>query len=106
MPGSINHSRPLFSLGCQKNGLQVPKPMSSQQTRSRHRTHVGDDERSIARGVIVHGGRKTYAALTLLIAALLVYLELYPFSFRVPLDDIGAWQKLIESWAERSSRGD
>ena len=56
--------------------------------------------------MILRGSRKTYAVLTVIITAVLVYLELYPFTFRVPIDDNGALRTLLESWAERPSRGD
>jgi VanZ family protein len=56
--------------------------------------------------VVIRGSRNTYAVLTLIVAGVLVYLELYPFSFRVPLHGTGAVRKLVESWTERPSRGD
>jgi len=56
--------------------------------------------------VIIRGSGKTYTVLTAIIAGVLVYLELYPFTFRVPTDDNGALRTLLESWAERPSRGD
>jgi len=56
--------------------------------------------------VIVRGTRKTFALLTLVVVAVLCYLELYPFAFRMPTDGEGPFRKLIESWAERPSRGD
>ena len=56
--------------------------------------------------VIVQGTRNTYAALTIILAGVLVYLELYPFTFRVPIDNTGALRTLLQSWAERPSRGD
>jgi VanZ family protein len=56
--------------------------------------------------VIVRGSGKTYTVLTAIIAGVLVYLELYPCTFRVPTDDNGALRTLLESWSERPSRGD
>ena len=56
--------------------------------------------------MVVRGTRKTYALLSLMMLVGLAYLELYPFTFRVPIDDGGPFQKLLESWAERPSRGD
>lgn len=56
--------------------------------------------------MIIRGNRRTYALLTFVLIAILVYLELYPFAFRVPHDDGGAVHKLIQSWADRPSRGD
>jgi len=56
--------------------------------------------------VIIRGSGKTYTVLTAIIAGVLVYLELYPFTFRVPTDDNGALRTLLESWSERPSRGD
>ena len=56
--------------------------------------------------MIVRGTRKTFALLTLVVVAVLCYLELYPFAFRMPTDGEGPFRKLIESWAERPSRGD
>src|SRR5205085_12684460 len=56
--------------------------------------------------VIVRGTRKTFALLTFVVVAVLCYLELYPFTFRVPTTGEGPVRKLIESWAERPSRGD
>src|SRR5262249_10923950 len=56
--------------------------------------------------VLIRGTHKTYAVLTLLLVGVLLYLELYPFIFRVPADGEGALRKLIGSGAERPSRGD
>ena len=56
--------------------------------------------------MIIRGNRRTYALLTLVLIAILVYLELYPFAFRVPHEGRGAVHKLLEGWADRPSRGD
>jgi glycopeptide antibiotics resistance protein len=56
--------------------------------------------------VIIRGSRRTYGFLTLVLTAILIYLELYPFAFRVPADPGGAVRTLIESWADRPSKGD
>ena len=56
--------------------------------------------------MIVRGTRTTYALLTLILVAVLLYVELYPFQFRVPVGGDGPLNKLIESWAERSPRAD
>ena len=56
--------------------------------------------------VTIRGSRRTYAFLTLVLTAILVYLELYPFAFRVPAEPSGALRTLIESWADRPSKGD
>jgi len=51
-------------------------------------------------------GRNTYAVLTVVIAAAMFYLELYPFKFRVPVNGHGALRKLLETWADRPQLGD
>lgn len=56
--------------------------------------------------VIIRGSRRTYALLTVVLTAILIYLELYPFAFRVPHESSGAVRKLLESWADRPARGD
>lgn len=55
--------------------------------------------------MIIRGNRRTYALLTLVLIAILVYLELYPFAFRVPHEGRGAVHKLLEGWADRTSKG-
>ena len=50
--------------------------------------------------------RNTYAVLTVVIAAAMFYLELYPFKFRVPVNGHGALRKLVETWADRPQLGD
>ena len=52
------------------------------------------------------GGKATYAALTLGLGAVITFLELYPFKFRVPASGLGALRTLLESWAERPPPGD
>ena len=74
----------------------TPVPLLGQ----RHRAHVVHPD------VFIRGTRKTYTILTLLVVCVLLHLELYPFTFRVPSDGEGALRKLLESWAARPSRGD
>jgi VanZ family protein len=50
--------------------------------------------------------RNTYAVLTVVIAAAMFYLELYPFKFRLPLNGHGALRSLLETWADRPEPGD
>jgi glycopeptide antibiotics resistance protein len=50
--------------------------------------------------------RNTYVVLTVVIAAAMFYLELWPFKFRMPVNGQGALRKLLETWADRPQVGD
>jgi len=49
---------------------------------------------------------RSFAILTAITVALIVYGSLYPFVFRRPIDDMGPLRELIESWAEWHGRAD
>src|SRR5215472_11568294 len=61
---------------------------------------------SLIANLIKRVDRNTYIVLTVVIAAAMFYLELYPFKFRVPVNGQGALRKLLETWADRPQPGD
>jgi VanZ like family len=56
--------------------------------------------------IVLPGNRSVYAALTLGLGAVITWLELYPFHFRVPASGLGALHTLLKSWADRPPPGD
>jgi hypothetical protein len=56
--------------------------------------------------IVLPGNRSVYAALTLGLGAVITWLELYPFHFRVPASGLGALHTLLKSWADRPPLGD
>jgi glycopeptide antibiotics resistance protein len=51
-------------------------------------------------------GWSTYVVMTVIIATAMLYLELYPFKFRVPANGHGAVRKFFQTWADRAEPGD
>jgi len=56
--------------------------------------------------IVIPGDRIIYAALTLGLGAVITFLELYPFQFRVPASGLGALHTLLKSWADPPPLGD
>ena len=56
--------------------------------------------------IVVPGNRSIYAALMLGLGAVITWLELYPFHFRVPASGLGALHTLVKSWADPPPPGD
>jgi glycopeptide antibiotics resistance protein len=56
--------------------------------------------------IVLPSNRSIYTALTLGLGAVITFLELYPFHFRVPTSGLGALHTLLKSWADRPPPGD
>jgi VanZ like family len=56
--------------------------------------------------IVLPGNRNIYAALTLGLGAVITWLELYPFHFRVPASGLGALHTLLKSWTAPPPLGD
>jgi VanZ like protein len=56
--------------------------------------------------IVLPSNRSIYAALTLGLGAVITWLELYPFHFRVPASGLGALHTLLKSWADPPPPGD